>query len=154
MSADLATRVAALTDEQLALATDNALADFGMADKYEHNAHLLPPIRTHLDALYAEQRTRDEAQRAARIAETARQQWRDALLGENPQHTEPRYGNVTVGELKRYGELCVALAAQEVGRARDEAFCRALISTLSMEQMAATLKAYHEYAGTQPKVAA
>jgi hypothetical protein len=43
-----------LLDSELDAAYDRALADYALATKYEHNAHLLPAITQRLDACKAE----------------------------------------------------------------------------------------------------
>lgn len=46
------------TDAQLRDAEDRALADLTLAERYEHNAHLVPKIRAHIDAIWAEKSRR------------------------------------------------------------------------------------------------
>ncbi len=42
------------SDADILLAYDNGLADFHLAEKYDHNAHLRAPIRNWLDRLRTE----------------------------------------------------------------------------------------------------
>lgn len=52
------TDLSTLTDKQLDDALGNVAADWALAEKYEHNAHLRPAIRRHFDALHDEQKRR------------------------------------------------------------------------------------------------
>jgi hypothetical protein len=61
--------LANLSDADLTVAYDNALADWALAEKYEHNAHLRPAIREHLEALGAERSRRRLARDEQLISE-------------------------------------------------------------------------------------
>ena len=47
-----------LNDADLELVYGNTLADYALAEKYEHNARLRPLIRARIDAIWAEQERR------------------------------------------------------------------------------------------------
>lgn len=55
----LANALAAVSDSDLEAMFDNALADFALAHRYEHNAHCRPGIQETLDALRAEFTSRE-----------------------------------------------------------------------------------------------